>query len=250
MMRTILTSVTFIILQASVRILPAQEYFEAREPMTINLAEQAVGQGGQNRPATTGGNSSMVVTGPGSSGAAGFAGSSWGTSFSNVKNMLKNLATSAASPERVEILMEERNRYILVRRNDVLYRYSFYKTPLEVQRLANHQRTADEYEAEEGLLYHVKVTMPMIDAELIKGRLEEVYRVPATKSTVDKTMRGAAIWELSGTLVFQWYEPYRNKAFTRTIDYLGRELAEKIMKEYADYFDAKEKAILKEMLLQ
>jgi len=216
----------------------AQQYFNASEA-ELNLADDSrnLAQNTQNPPAAS----------PG--GSDGFAGTPWGSTFSAVKASLKNLATSSTSPERVEIMMEERNKYILVRRNDVLYRYSFYKTPLEVVNLKEqHQKTPEEYDQEEAVLFHVKVLTPFIDASQIRAKLEQAMQGPATKSTVDARMRGAAIWETPSTLVFQWYEPYRNKAFTRTIDYLSKDLSKKIMTEYGSYFDAKERAILRDML--
>lgn len=180
----------------------------------------------------------------------GFADTAWKASFSAVKTQLKNLATSAQSTERVEILMEERNKYILVRRNEVLYRYNFYKTPLGVARLDNHEYSKEDYENAEAVLYHVKVMIPFIEAALIKQRLEAAYR-KSTRSTVDeKTMMGADVWELRGGFIFQWYEPYRKKAFTRTIDYLSAEMSQQIMKEYEDYFDAREKLILQKLLVK
>ncbi|MBI3396038.1 MAG: hypothetical protein HY042_09395, partial [Spirochaetia bacterium] len=49
---------------------------------------------------------------------------------------------------------------------------------------------------------------------------------------------------------FQWVEPYNGKPFTRTIDYLSTEMAKQILKEYEDFFDAKEKYILKYLLVK
>ncbi|MBI3395556.1 MAG: hypothetical protein HY042_06965, partial [Spirochaetia bacterium] len=177
----------------------------AKEPTSDRLPDLA--QTDPNKPADkkSGGTSSMVVE-PQSQGGAGFADSPWKATFSQVKSRLKNLATAQAAEERVEILMEVRNVYILVRRNDVLYRYNFYKTPLEVSRLTNHEMTAQEKDAEEGLLYHVKVSMPFIETPMVKKRLETAHGA-ASRSTVDKkSMSGVDIWELPSGMIFQWGE--------------------------------------------
>ena len=179
----------------------------------------------------------------------GFADTAWKSTFTGVKTQLKNLATSARATERVEILMEERNKYILVRRNEVLYRYNFYKTPLGVARLDNHEYSKQDYENAEAVLYHVKVMLPFIESQLLKQRLEAAHGRNSA-STVDETMMGADVWELRGGFIFQWYEPYKQKAFTRTIDYLSQEMSEQIMKEYEDYFDAREKLILQKLIVQ
>ena len=179
----------------------------------------------------------------------GFADLAWQSEFKDVKEKLKNLARSSDADERVEILMEVRNRYILVKRNDVLYRYSFYKTPLQVSRLGNHKITREEHDQIEARLFHVKVTTPLIEASRIKDKIQAIYG-RNTKSTVDEKMMGVDIWELTGGLIFQWYEPFNKKAFTRNIDYLSLEMAAMIMKEYEQYFDAHERFILKKLLVQ
>lgn len=179
----------------------------------------------------------------------GFADAPWGATYTEVRTRLKNLATSATAIERVEILNEERNLFILVKRNDVFYRYSFYKTPYNVALLQNHSLTTEEHDEIESRLFHVKVTTPFILSQYVKDKLSVIYGLNA-RSTVDKEMKGADIWEPDGGLIFQWYEPYRGKAFTRTVDYLSLDLAKEIMTEYADYFDAREKLILQKILLQ
>lgn len=215
--------------------LPGESIVQARERIPgneVTIQPEIMGQANPNGP-----------------GVYGFADTAWKTSFSDVKGKMKNLATAAVSTERVEILQEERNKMILVRRNDVLYRYSFYKTPYNVAKLQNHELSEEEYDNQEALLYHVKVTMPFIESIRIKDKLKGLFGSP-TKSTVDKKMMGADIYDLPGGFVFQWYEPYQKVAYTRTLDYLSSDMAKLIMTEYADYFDAHEKYILQFILLK
>lgn len=198
------------------------------------------------RGAPDGGGPTPAVGGP----LNGFGGVAWKTTYTAARTHLKNLARSADAEERVEILSEDRNRYILVRRNDVLYRYNFYKTPLVIERIENHRMTEEEFDEKEALFYHVKVSMPLIPADRIAERLQKLYG-KNTKSTVDKKkMMGADIWELEGGLLFQWSEPYKKTTFTRDLDYLSREMAATIMKEYELYFDARERYILKKLELK
>ena len=144
--------------------------------------------------------------------------------------------------ERVEILNIVENQYILIKRNDITYRYNFYKTPLGVARLENHELTQEEQEQVEPVLFHVKIILPFIEAVRIKEQIQTLYG-PNSRSTLDEdTAMGA-------DFIFQWYEPYKGKAFTRTIDYLSREVSQVIMKEYEDYFDAREKLLLKKLQL-
>ena len=178
----------------------------------------------------------------------GFGGRTWKTNFSEVSKHLKNLARTSEGDERVEIMQEVRNKYILVKRNDVLYRYNFYKKPWIVKRLdRNHKQTKEEYDKVEAVLFHVKVTAPLIEAKMITDKLVEKYQ-KATKNNVDKKkLEGVVVWELTQGVILQWVEPYQKRAFTRNIDYLSTDMVKIIMDEYRFYFDARERYILQKL---
>lgn len=187
---------------------------------------------------------------PGGRRLAGFAETPWMSSYSQVKDRFTTLSESAASVDRIEVLMAVRNRYILIKRNDVLYRYNFYKTPYEVQKLTNHDLQKEQWEEEEAVLYQVKIIQPFIAADAINKKLEAAYG-PRTRSTVKpETLRGADIWELEGGFIFQWYEPYNKQPYTRTIDYISAELAARILKEREEYFTAQERDLLRKMIVR
>lgn len=235
MQRAFLLTILALILASS---LSAEEMYFTPDSMiaqgNLRTGEVDMGQPAQRAP---------------TSGLPGFAEVPWKSTFTEVKTRLKSLSTAAVATERVEILTEEKNKTILVRRNDVLYRYNFYKTPIEVVRLANHELKQEEYDQTEAQLFHVKVIFSLIPADQIETKIEKSHG-GRTKSTVDdKTMEGAQIWELTGGLVFQWVEPYKKMKFSRTVDFLSDDMARQIMKEYKDYFDAKEKWILQNILL-
>ncbi|MBX7059590.1 MAG: hypothetical protein K1X75_16115 [Leptospirales bacterium] len=218
-----------------------QQFFGEAGTQSIDASSVLLAQAGANQP---------TPMQPAQTTLRGFAETPWRSTFSEVKARLRALATAQNAVERVEILNEVRNDYILVRRNDIEYRYSFYKTPYEVKRIADHQLSMEQWDEEEAILFHVKVILPFIEASLINGKIEAIYG-RRTNSTVDeRTGMGAAIWSLDGGFVFQWYEPYRRRPFTRSIDFLSKELAEQIMAEYADYFDAREKSLLRDLLLR
>ncbi len=204
------------------------------------IAQNSQPAGGPNG-GNSGGTSSATL--------AGFAETPWNSTYSDVYNRMKNLATSNSAVEDVEILQAVRNQTILVKRNEVLYRYNFYKTPYPVVILTEHQLKKDEWDAREGVLFHVKVTPSFIASGLIEKKLSDLYG-PKTRSTVDKkNQRGAIVWVLPAGLIFQWVEPYRHEPYTRTIDYMSKELTERILKEFEDFFDAPEKKILQEIIL-
>lgn len=180
----------------------------------------------------------------------GFAEMGWMTTFDQAREIFRNLATAEEVRERVEILHMDRNRTIVIRRNDIQYRYNFYKTPYSVARLENPELNEEEYDEVEAVLFHVKVTIPFIEAEWINDRIENAYG-PRTRSTVDdETLRGTDIWELDGGFIFQWYEPYNQTAYTRTLDYMSQDMVERILEEFEQYFDAEERRLLQNLIIR
>ena len=187
---------------------------------------------------------------PGGRRLNGFAETPWMSDYSQVKDRFSSLSESSASVDRIEILMAVRNQYILIKRNDVLYRYNFYKTPFEVLKLSNHDLQKDQWDESEAVLFQVKIIQPFLAADAVQKKLEAAYG-PQTRSTVKPdTFRGANIWELEGGFVFQWYEPYNKRPYTRTIDYINDELARRILNERAEYFTAEEQDLLQKMIVK
>lgn len=180
----------------------------------------------------------------------GFSDTPWMTPFSQIKDKFKTLSIGNINNEKIEILHMERNRYILIKRNNILYQYNFYKTPFEIIKINNHEITEDQYDQTEAVLYQVRIILPFIEASLLEKKLESAYG-KKTKSTVDpKTLKGADIWDLEGGFIFLWYEPYNNKAFSRRIDFISKELSKRILEESKDYFDSKEKSLLKDLIIK
>lgn len=220
---------------------------KAKEPVFLAQADPAPatttagnGNQGNTTPAATNGNPADLN---------GFADTPWKSTYSDTKARFDALARSTTSSEKVEILNAVRNKSLLIKRNDIKYQYSFYKAPFEVVRLTDHQITREEYDQVEAVLYHVKITPIFLDSDMLQKKLEDLYG-PRSSTTLDKkTGQGAHIWDLKGGFIFQWHEPYKKHPFTRTIDYISRDVAQKIMEENGDYFDAKEKQILKDLIV-
>ncbi len=179
----------------------------------------------------------------------GFADTTWGMEFSRVREKLTNLATDEGAEEKVEILNIVRHRFISVRRNNVVYRYSFYKTPYSVARLSNDKLEEDAYEKQEGVLFHVRIQTEFLPSELLQKKIESSHG-PSNSSFLDKKGRGASVWNLRQGSIFQWKEPYQGKLFTRRVDYISTELSQKVANEYKDFFNAQEKLILRKVLLK
>ena len=180
----------------------------------------------------------------------GFAGIDWGTKFSKLREELKDLTSSEDAKEQVEVLNLERNKFILIRHNNIIYRYTFYKTPYAVARLKNEGLEFKDYdEEEEGKFFHVQLRIPPMEAKLMKVKLEEKYGKHQGLNNVDEKGFGAFVWQLEGGFIFLWYEGYAGKSFARRVDYLSTQHAKKVAEEYKDYFNAQEKLILQKIKL-
>ncbi len=173
---------------------------------------------------------------------------SWNTEFSQAREKFKNLSAAESEAEKTEILNIVKNEFIMVRRNDIIYRYSFYKTPYATAILTNPDLKKDEYETQEAKLFHVQIQTPLVDTGLVEKKLIEKYG-PFDKSTGKQKGSGAGVWLLDGGMIYLWYESYNGRRFTRRIDYTSSELLASIQKEYKDYFDAKEKLLLQKAKL-
>ncbi len=179
----------------------------------------------------------------------GFISNEWGTTFSTLRKELKNLSTAENTDEKVEILNIVRNKLVLVRRSDIIYRYSFYKTPYAVRRLEVEELKESEYDEKvEGELFCVQVQIPVIETELVREKLTKKYG-KSQASSKDDTGFGVDIWELDGGTIFLWYESQGKKSFSRRIDYLSSKHSQKITKEQIHYFDANQKLLLRKSKL-
>ena len=181
---------------------------------------------------------------------SGFANINWGTKFNDVREEFRDLASSEDAEEKTEILNLKRNEFILVRHNDTIYRYTFYKTPYAVALLKDKELEAKKYdEEEEGEFFHVQLRFPPVEAALMKAKIEEKYGKHQGASSIDKKGFGALIWQLEGGFIFLWYEGYGGRSFVRRVDYLSAQHAKKVAEEYKDYFTAQEKLILQKIKL-
>ena len=186
----------------------------------------------------------------------GFADTDWGMEFDAVHKKLYNLATAAEEAatndddeeepnmvERTEIVNIVRNRLILVRRNRVLYRYTFHKTPYVLAQIEKPELKAATYDSEvPGKLFHVQLQMQWLDAAIVQKKLAQRYgRSNASKLKVDGS--GAYMWQLDGGNIYQWVEHYKGRNYTRRIDYVSTQFQQKIQREFLDYLQADEKAI-------
>lgn len=158
----------------------------------------------------------------------GFAESSWGESYANLREKFLSLSTNPQNDEKVEIVYEDKEKTILIRRNGILYSYRFYSTPKIVtesrpkdQKQPNISDNKSEIEEENhsapGVLFSVGVLFRYLPSKEVQQKLEQKYGKPKKESLAENKIGGAVLWEKTdekqsppkGGYVVQWKEAYK-----------------------------------------
>ncbi|EMG24158.1 hypothetical protein LEP1GSC150_3804 [Leptospira interrogans serovar Copenhageni str. LT2050] len=118
----------------------------------------------------------------------GFAESSWGESYANLREKFLSLSTNPQNDEKVEIVYEDKEKTLLIRRNGILYSYRFYSTPkIVTESRPKDQRqptTENKSEIEEenhsapGVLFSVGVLFRYLPGKEVQQKLEQKYGKP------------------------------------------------------------------------
>lgn len=209
----------------------------------------------------------------------------WGTIYDEARNKFVSLSRSTEIKEKVQIVSEVKNKSILVRRNNLLYMYRFYKRP---SILTNLKEKEDSYKGGEKKdhggrpsLYSVGIFFSPVPSVELKTKIEgKGYGKPTkeipfkTDESIDEEdenakeaaalkerKEGAYIWDFSeakfdkegkeskvGGFIIQWVEPYLKKGFTKRLDYFSSEHTDAITKDHEEYFSVREKDLLLDLI--
>ena len=194
----------------------------------------------------------------------GFGEIAWETSYGEVLERFNTLIQNATPEEQIEIVNEREEEALLVKRNDVLYMYRFYKTPQLVLDLDPQRATAEiDPETQQvnyksvGTLYGVSSMFNYVPTAEVQNKLEQKYGKPQKRIFEDEgKTSGAIVWDLStieeeepkGGIIILWVENYKNSNFTRKIDYTSTKLKQKIETEYDLFFTAEESKIIDKLV--
>ncbi|KAA1292185.1 hypothetical protein C4X99_19290 [Leptospira interrogans serovar Geyaweera] len=196
----------------------------------------------------------------------GFAESSWGESYANLREKFLSLSTNPQNDEKVEIVYEDKEKTLLIRRNGILYSYRFYSTPkIVTESRPKDQRqptTENKSEIEEenhsapGVLFSVGVLFRYLPGKEVQQKLEQKYGKPKKESLAENKIGGAVLWEKTnekqspprGGYVVQWKEAYKKMPFTRRVDYFSSSIKFQIEKEYKEFFNAEEIKTLRDLI--
>ena len=167
----------------------------------------------------------------GKRGLPGFDGVNWGTDFNAVKERFKEISSSGQAKDPLEIVNESKDRELLVNRGGIFYRYAFYMKP---DILKEKAAEGEEQQAEQGKLFLMQSNFPPMPTEDLYKKLNAKYGA-RTSSTVNAQMQGAYVWDLADGFLIQWVEPYQQKAYTRSLIYISKNLREEMQKDLNKY---------------
>ncbi len=166
----------------------------------------------------------------------GFDGVAWGMTYKEMKDRFRVMASNANAADNVEIISDNPDREILIRRREIFYRYVFYKKPAakSVESMPKPETgkpaekpLADDPTAGTAKFFFVESIFPLLKSDELYTKLSEKYG-QRTGSSVGETMRGAYSWEKEEGFLVQWVEPYAKMGYTRSLYYLSRKIRDEI----------------------
>lgn len=166
----------------------------------------------------------------------GFDGVAWGITYKEMKDRFRVMASNATAADNVEIISDNPDREILIRRREIFYRYVFYKKPpaTSVESMPKPEAgkpaekpVTDDPTAGTARFFFVESIFPLLKSEELYTKLTEKYG-QRTGSSVGETMRGAYSWEKEEGFMVQWVEPYAKMGYTRSLYYLSRKIRDEI----------------------
>lgn len=168
----------------------------------------------------------------------GFDGTAWGVTYKEMKDRFRVMASNANAADNVEIIADNPDREILIRRREIYYRYVFYKKtaakPVEsMPRPSSTQVPPADKPVDNdptigtAKFFFVESIFPLLKSEELYTKLSEKYG-QRTGSSVGETMRGAHTWEKEEGFLVQWVEPYAKQGYTRSLYYLSRKIRDEI----------------------
>ncbi|MCX7997465.1 MAG: hypothetical protein N3A69_00750 [Leptospiraceae bacterium] len=115
-----------------------------------------------------------------------FGDTPWGTPFQIVRDKYESLARNPNSKENIQILNEVKNKLLIVKRNNVMYIYRFYKEPKEVSevKVSQGETQKQDHKAASGL-FSVGVVFSPVESTRAKNTLKEKYGNPSREYLVE-----------------------------------------------------------------
>jgi len=215
----------------------------------------------------------------------GVHGIEWGTSFEEVLEHFRELAKNPETAIVTTILNVRPDTEILIKRDEIKYRYYFYQRPdivLENKSKEVEAKPGAEDETFDSLAEEATDDIPADSTEPVAESTGEANKaettdgdyprfffmetkfsyVPSpqllelltkrygspTLEKIDKKGIGAYVWEMDTGYIVQWVDIYDKKPFTRSLYYISKEIMKEINQDYEKYKYTREINVLRKIL--
>ncbi len=176
----------------------------------------------------------------------------WNDLYSDVKERFRVLASNPDIKDPVEIILDEPEKEILVRRKGIYYRYLFYQKPISEEDVQQQDQqgqnaTTDENQeqvqankttdiSKQARLFFIETSFLFVQSEKLYEKLKMKYGSHTNEhGDIKKQKSGAYIWDSEKSYLVQWIEPYQEKSFTRKIYNISKDIRKEIMEDLESF---------------
>ena len=177
----------------------------------------------------------------------GVDGKNWGSSYENVLDFYRDISQSEKTADTVEIINAIKDKEIIIKRDDIFYKFIFYKTPQDVIEL--YQKTKDvllKSTNTKGVLFLVEVSFPSVESSFIQKKLESKYGMPIRQNN-NTGESGFVFWSSTKGEIVQLKDIYKEKEYTSKLYYIAKEYNQVIAKDLDSFFFIKERESLHQL---
>ena len=148
----------------------------------------------------------------------GYGSISWGTLINDAEKKIKG-----------KRYYTDDKKIIRSREGEIEYYYGFFSDGKNPQ----------------GKLFYVSVKFPYLTLETVQNKVENAYGESTNEQI--KNNQGALIWDTEKTIIIIWVDRYDNRAYSRRISYISKEIAAEVNKYQENLFNAKELEIIEKL---
>ena len=91
----------------------------------LSIWAEPTNEPAKDKPAIDQSKIAVSVPGPG----GGLGDSAWGNSFEGIRDQINKIRQNPDVKEKIEIINEQKDKTLLIKRNNITYLYRFYKKP-------------------------------------------------------------------------------------------------------------------------
>lgn len=136
----------------------------------LSIWAEPTNEPAKDKPAIDQSKIAVSVPGPG----GGLGDSAWGNSFEGIRDQINKIRQNPDVKEKIEIINEQKDKTLLIKRNNITYLYRFYKKP----RILEKFNKSKEDEGKSSSLFSVGVYFSPVESLKLKKQVEDKYGKP------------------------------------------------------------------------